>query len=181
MIYILDNTLSNVKLNKTKLSPFECDYCDKILVDAKGLTLHTRLHTGEHLKHCGICNRGMFIVLYHFFYIRLTLCMCAGFAKMSHLNRHILTMHADGAQQQEDNDDNCNDDDEGVKEEPEEQSVVAPSTEHTVVDDKKSSSKKKYKCQFCAESFDERNELSVHIISHKEAPRFVFISACTQI
>ncbi|XP_026465138.1 zinc finger protein 782-like [Ctenocephalides felis] len=93
---------------------------------------------------------------------------------MSHLNRHITTMHADDTMEVSDSKE--------IKEEPDEQSSSttanieeeAPEeaiTEPVVEEPKKSSVKKKYKCQFCTESFDERNQLSLHIVSHKESPR----------
>lgn len=42
---------------------FVCQICNKKLVDKKGLTLHVRLHTGENLKRCNICNRGEFFFI----------------------------------------------------------------------------------------------------------------------
>ena len=35
-----------------------CLLCNKKLCDKKGLNLHRRLHTGEKLKTCNICQRG---------------------------------------------------------------------------------------------------------------------------
>lgn len=37
---------------------YVCQICNKKLCDKKGLNLHVRLHTGEKLKRCNICNRG---------------------------------------------------------------------------------------------------------------------------
>lgn len=50
---------------------YSCHICSKTLADAKGLKLHIRLHTGQNLKRCNICNRG--------------------FAKKNHLTRHMDT------------------------------------------------------------------------------------------
>lgn len=49
---------------------YVCQICNKKLCDKKGLNLHIRLHTGEKLKRCNICNRG--------------------FIKSDHLKRHLL-------------------------------------------------------------------------------------------
>lgn len=43
---------------------FICQICNKKLVDKKGLNLHIRLHTGENLKRCNICNRGEIYCFY---------------------------------------------------------------------------------------------------------------------
>ena len=41
-----------------------CLLCNKKLCDKKGLNLHRRLHTGEKLKTCNICQRGEKISLF---------------------------------------------------------------------------------------------------------------------
>lgn len=46
-----------------------CHICDKSLADKRTLKLHIRLHTGKNLKKCLTCGRG--------------------FAKQSHLSRHM--------------------------------------------------------------------------------------------
>lgn len=51
----------NVDYVKDEDGKFVCQICNKKLVDKKGLTLHVRLHTGENLKRCNICNRGEFV------------------------------------------------------------------------------------------------------------------------
>jgi len=43
---------------KDEEGKFVCQICNKKLVDKKGFNLHLRLHTGENLKRCHICNRG---------------------------------------------------------------------------------------------------------------------------
>ena len=43
---------------KDEEGKFVCQICNKKLVDKKGFNLHQRLHTGENLKRCNICNRG---------------------------------------------------------------------------------------------------------------------------
>ena len=43
---------------KDEEGKFVCQICNKKLADKKGLKLHIRLHTGENLKRCNICNRG---------------------------------------------------------------------------------------------------------------------------
>lgn len=48
------------KAAKTSEGRYACTYCDKTLVDVKGLKLHVRLHTGLNLKRCPICDRGLF-------------------------------------------------------------------------------------------------------------------------
>lgn len=50
---------------------YECHICQKSLADPKTLKLHIRLHTGQNLKHCPICQRG--------------------FAKKNHLTRHMAS------------------------------------------------------------------------------------------
>lgn len=50
--------IENVDYVKDEDGKFVCQICNKKLVDKKGLTLHVRLHTGENLKRCNICNRG---------------------------------------------------------------------------------------------------------------------------
>lgn len=53
--------VENVDYVKDEDGKFVCQICNKKLVDKKGLTLHVRLHTGENLKRCNICNRGEFV------------------------------------------------------------------------------------------------------------------------
>lgn len=48
-----------------------CHICEKSLGDRRTLKLHLRLHTGKHLKKCKTCGRG--------------------FAKKSHLDRHMMS------------------------------------------------------------------------------------------
>lgn len=48
----------NIDYIKDEEGKFVCQICNKKLVDKKGLNLHVRLHTGENLKRCNICNRG---------------------------------------------------------------------------------------------------------------------------
>lgn len=62
--------VENVDYTKDEEGKFVCQICNKKLVDKKGLNLHIRLHTGENLKRCNICNRG--------------------FIKSDHLRRHEL-------------------------------------------------------------------------------------------
>lgn len=50
--------LENVDYIKDEDGKYVCKICNKKLVDKKGLNLHVRLHTGENLKRCNICNRG---------------------------------------------------------------------------------------------------------------------------
>lgn len=50
--------LENVDYTKDEEGKYVCKICNKKLVDKKGLNLHVRLHTGENLKRCNICNRG---------------------------------------------------------------------------------------------------------------------------
>ena len=50
--------LENVDYIKDEDGKYVCQICNKKLVDKKGLNLHIRLHTGENLKRCNICNRG---------------------------------------------------------------------------------------------------------------------------
>lgn len=50
---------------------FQCKFCEKSLADRQTYRLHVRLHTGANLKRCPICDRG--------------------FAKKSHLERHLAT------------------------------------------------------------------------------------------
>lgn len=50
--------LENVEYIKDEEGKYVCQICNKKLVDKKGLNLHIRLHTGENLKRCHICNRG---------------------------------------------------------------------------------------------------------------------------
>lgn len=52
--------LENVDYIKDEDGKYVCQICNKKLVDRKGLNLHIRLHTGENLKRCNICNRGEF-------------------------------------------------------------------------------------------------------------------------
>lgn len=59
------------KAAKTADGRYACSYCEKTLVDAKGLKLHVRLHTGFNLKRCPICDRG--------------------FTKQNQLKRHLET------------------------------------------------------------------------------------------
>lgn len=56
---------------KTSDGRYQCSYCEKTLVDSKGLKLHVRLHTGLNLKRCPICDRG--------------------FTKQNQLKRHLET------------------------------------------------------------------------------------------
>lgn len=51
-------TVENIDYIKDEEGKFVCQICNKKLADKKGLTLHIRLHTGENLKRCNICNRG---------------------------------------------------------------------------------------------------------------------------
>lgn len=50
--------LPAVKYIKDDDGKYICQICNKKLIDKKGLNLHVRLHTGENLKRCNICNRG---------------------------------------------------------------------------------------------------------------------------
>mgnify|MGYP002655322257 CR=1 FL=1 len=50
--------VENVDYTKDEDGKYVCQICNKKLVDKKGLNLHIRLHTGENLKRCNICNRG---------------------------------------------------------------------------------------------------------------------------
>lgn len=50
--------VENIDYVKDDEGKFVCKICNKKLVDKKGLTLHHRLHSGENLKRCHICNRG---------------------------------------------------------------------------------------------------------------------------
>ena len=50
--------VENVDYVKDDEGKYICKICNKKLVDKKGLNLHVRLHTGENLKRCSICNRG---------------------------------------------------------------------------------------------------------------------------
>lgn len=50
--------VENVDYMKDEEGKYVCKICNKKLVDKKGLNLHVRLHTGENLKRCHICNRG---------------------------------------------------------------------------------------------------------------------------
>lgn len=50
--------LENVDYIKDDDGKYCCQICNKKLVDKKGLNLHVRLHTGENLKRCHVCNRG---------------------------------------------------------------------------------------------------------------------------
>lgn len=50
--------IENVDYIKDEEGKYVCQICNKKLVDKKGLNLHVRLHTGENLKRCNICNRG---------------------------------------------------------------------------------------------------------------------------
>lgn len=50
--------LENIDYIKDEDGKYVCQICNKKLVDKKGLNLHVRLHTGENLKRCHICNRG---------------------------------------------------------------------------------------------------------------------------
>lgn len=50
---------------------YPCKFCDKTLADRGTYRLHIRLHTGSNLKRCTVCERG--------------------FAKQSHLDRHLAT------------------------------------------------------------------------------------------
>jgi hypothetical protein len=52
----------NADYIKDEDGKFVCQICNKKLVDRKGLNLHVRLHTGENLKRCNICNRGRICV-----------------------------------------------------------------------------------------------------------------------
>lgn len=52
--------VENVDYVKDDEGKYICKICNKKLVDKKGLSLHVRLHTGENLKRCNICNRGEF-------------------------------------------------------------------------------------------------------------------------
>lgn len=50
----------NIDYVKDEEGKFVCKICNKKLVDKKGFVLHHRLHSGENLKRCHICNRGKF-------------------------------------------------------------------------------------------------------------------------
>lgn len=50
--------VENVDYIKDEEGKYVCQICNKKLVDKKGLNLHIRLHTGENLKRCHICQRG---------------------------------------------------------------------------------------------------------------------------
>lgn len=52
---------------KNEQGRYNCQFCDKTLIDAQGLKLHLRLHTGLNLKRCTICSKG----LYHDMFILL--------------------------------------------------------------------------------------------------------------
>lgn len=54
----LQRIVENVDYVKDEEGKYICKICNKKLVDKKGLNLHIRLHTGENLKRCHICNRG---------------------------------------------------------------------------------------------------------------------------
>jgi hypothetical protein len=56
----LPRIVENVDYIKDEDGKYVCQICNKKLVDKKGLNLHVRLHTGENLKRCNICNRGKF-------------------------------------------------------------------------------------------------------------------------
>lgn len=62
--------IDKVEYIKDSEGKYVCQICNKKLCDKKGLNLHVRLHTGEKLKRCNICNRG--------------------FIKSDHLKRHLL-------------------------------------------------------------------------------------------
>jgi hypothetical protein len=50
--------IDKVEYVKDTDGKYVCQICNKKLCDKKGLNLHVRLHTGEKLKRCNICNRG---------------------------------------------------------------------------------------------------------------------------
>jgi hypothetical protein len=54
--------VENVDYIKDDEGKYVCQICNKKLVDKKGLNLHIRLHTGENLKRCHICQRGEILV-----------------------------------------------------------------------------------------------------------------------
>lgn len=53
-----DETKINYREARNVDGRYNCPLCEKTLCDAKGLKLHIRLHTGNNLKRCCICNRG---------------------------------------------------------------------------------------------------------------------------
>lgn len=55
-----DDVAIDVAGAKNEQGRYNCQFCDKTLVDAKGLKLHIRLHTGLNLKRCTICSRGLY-------------------------------------------------------------------------------------------------------------------------
>lgn len=70
-------TDTNVEYVKDEEGKFVCQICNKKLVDKKGFNLHIRLHTGENLKRCSICNRGellKFIFILNFIILMLNIC-----------------------------------------------------------------------------------------------------------
>lgn len=41
---------------------YQCEMCDKTLADRRTFLLHTRLHLGKNLKHCDVCQKGIFLI-----------------------------------------------------------------------------------------------------------------------
>lgn len=81
--------LENVDYIKDDDGKYVCQICNKKLVDKKGLNLHVRLHTGENLKRCNICNRGEYRRwLAEGFQLKFRFVL--GFIKSDHLRRHLL-------------------------------------------------------------------------------------------
>lgn len=55
---MMQKVTENIDYVKDAEGKFVCKICSKKLVDKKGFMLHHRLHSGENLKRCHICNRG---------------------------------------------------------------------------------------------------------------------------
>lgn len=84
--------LENIDYVKDEEGKFVCKICNKKLVDKKGLTLHHRLHSGENLKRCHICNRGKLFVFSNPLKVKsqkINLIKFQGFIKTDHLKRHL--------------------------------------------------------------------------------------------
>ena len=55
---LLINSAESLRNAKDDEGKLVCHICNKKLADKKGLALHIRLHTGENLKRCKVCDRG---------------------------------------------------------------------------------------------------------------------------